>query len=139
MSQVVRTTPVLAPILISKPAVTVVPVSKEQRMRETIDVLCEGLRPEARQFMGDVTRAAIDADDGMMVVPLARRILNDYDVDLTVEVFILSLQAHRNTFFDLARDVIEPHSKDSEADTLAWLAVHYIVSNPVHLKRVCSG
>lgn len=141
MSQVVRTAPVLAPVLISKPVlmakppITVVPVSKEERMRETIDVLCEGLRPEARQFMGDVTRAAIDDAEGLMVVPLARRILNDYDVDLTVEVFILSLQAHKNTFYDLAKDVIEPHSKDVEADTLAWLAVHYIVSNPVHLKR----
>lgn len=135
MSQVVRTAPVLAPVLMAKPPITVVPVSKEERMRETIDVLCEGLRPEARQFMADVTRAAIDTDDGMQVVPLARRILNDYDVDLTVEVFILSLQAHRNTFYDLAADVIGPHSRDVEADTLAWLSVHYIVSNPVHLKR----
>ncbi len=128
--------PVLAPILMAKPPVTIVPISREERMQETINALCAGLRPEATSFMADVTRAAIDTDDGMQVVPLARRILNDYDVDLTVEVFILSLQAHRNTFYDLAADVIGPHSRDVEADTLAWLSVHYIVSNPVHLKRV---
>lgn len=128
-----------APILMAKLPVTIVPVSREERMQDTINALCEGLRPEAVNFMADVTRAAIETDEGRMVVPLARRVLNDYDVDLTVEVFILSLQAHKNTFYELAADVIDPHSKDVEADTLAWLAVHYIVSNPVHLKRVCSG
>lgn len=125
-----------APILMAKLPMTVVPVSREERMNDTINVLCEGLRPAARQIMADVTRAAIDDTDGLLLVPLARRILNDYDVDLTAEVFILSLQAHKNTFYDLAEEVIGPHSKDIEADVLSWLSVHYIVSNPVHLKRV---
>lgn len=107
----------------------------EDRMKDTVEVLCQQLRPEAHGMMESVTRAAIDDENGLSLVPLARRVLDSYDVDLTTEVFVLSLQAHYNIYYDLALAVIEPHSKDAEADTLGWLCVHYIVAHPQHLTK----
>lgn len=107
----------------------------KSRLQMTIDALCDGLRPAAVQFMTDFTHATVHDENNHRTIPLARRILNDYDVDFTVEVFVLSLQAHYNLYYEAAHEVISKYSADGEADTLAWLSVHYIIMHPANLTR----
>ena len=106
-----------------------------EALERTVEAINDQLRPEAQDYMGAVTRAAIH--DAYEVIPLARRVINDYDVDLPAEVFILSLQAHFNLYFDSVLAILKDHARaDVEADTLAWLCVHYILLHGNHLNKV---
>ena len=100
---------------------------------EAITALCEGLRSEAHDFMGDVTRVGLH--DNFNTVPIARLILNDYDTSMAAPVFVLSIQSHLNLYYDDVAATISSRTKDAEADTLSFLSIHYILSNE-HLTRV---
>ena len=103
-------------------------------IQKVINGLLPSLREPARDIMEFVVRASYHEDYRNLTIPMAYRILDNYDTSLTPEVFLLSLQAHANLYHESISQIIV--AQDEEAEILKWLAVHYVMLNPDTLTKV---
>lgn len=77
--------------------------------------------------MIDVIHAGIEENPD--AVGLARRVIHGHYVDMPPEVFVLSLQAHINTFKDQVIQIILPVASDVENQADVWLTIDYIMKH----------
>lgn len=106
----------------------------ETAIEKIVQGLVPNLRVEAQEIMEFVIRSSYDEDHRNISIPIAYRVLDNYDTSLTPEVFLLSLQAHANLYHESISQIIV--AQDEEAEILKWLAVHYVMLNPDTLTKV---
>lgn len=102
-------------------------VVSEKEILKTINELCTHLRYDGVEFMIAVIRAGIEENPD--AVGLARRVIHGHYVDMPPEVFILSLQAHINTYRDQVINIISPVARDVENQADVWLTIDYIMKH----------
>lgn len=109
--------------------------TREERIRDTITALCEGLRPEAHQFLGDFVRASLFDENANRIIPAGRRILDRFDTSMPVEIFLLTIQAQDNVYYEQVLDLMSGH-EDPKTIAVEWLCVNYILHNRDTLTEV---
>ena len=109
--------------------------TREERIRDTITALSEGLRPEAHQFFDDFVRASLFDDNANRIIPAGRRILDRFETSMPVEIFLLSIQAQHNLYYEQVLDLVLGH-EDPPTVAVEWLCVNYILHNRDTLAEV---